>query len=98
MLRPSPFRSRARPRGFRVVRTGRYPQPDRSRLDNAGRNIRNTVDSEIARGQVDAQDRDLLVRVMHRVEWDKQLVGSTVRSSSNPIEPLCFVGRFSAPL
>jgi hyperosmotically inducible protein len=48
-------------------------------LDNAGRNIRNTVDSEIARGQIDAQDREVLTRVMRRVEWDKQLVGSTIQ-------------------
>jgi hyperosmotically inducible periplasmic protein len=54
-----------------LSRTGRA-------LDNAGRNIRNTVDSEIARGQIDAQDREVLDRVMRRVEWDKQLVGSTI--------------------
>ena len=54
-----------------LSRTGRA-------LDNAGRNIRNTVDSEIARGQMEAQDREVLDRVMRRVEWDKQLVGSTI--------------------
>ena len=48
-------------------------------LDNAGRNIRIAVDNEVARGQMDAQDREVLTRVMRRIEWDKQLVGSTIR-------------------
>jgi hyperosmotically inducible periplasmic protein len=48
-------------------------------LDNAGRNIRNAVDNEVARGQIDAQDREVLARVMRRIEWDKQLVGSTIQ-------------------
>jgi hyperosmotically inducible protein len=48
-------------------------------LDNAGRNIRNAVDNEVARGQIDAQDREMLARVTRRIEWDKQLVGSTIR-------------------
>jgi hyperosmotically inducible periplasmic protein len=53
-------------------------------LDNAGRNIRNRVDSEIARGQIDAQDREVLTRVMRRIEWDKQLVGSTLQFEVQP--------------
>jgi hyperosmotically inducible protein len=48
-------------------------------LDNAGRNIRNAVDNEVARGQIDAQDREVLNRVTRRIEWDKQLIGSTIR-------------------
>ena len=53
-------------------------------MDNAGRNIRNRVDSEIARGQIDAQDREVLTRVMRRIEWDKQLVGSTLQFEVQP--------------
>ena len=48
-------------------------------VDNAGRNIRNGVEAEVARGQVSAQERDLLFRVSRRIEWDKQLVGSVLR-------------------
>ena len=44
-----------------------------------GGNIRNAVDNEVARGQIDAQDREVLNRVTRRIEWDKQLVGSMIR-------------------
>ena len=53
-------------------------------LDNAGRNIRNAVDNEVARGQMDAHDREVLNRVVRRVEWDKQLVGSTIQYVVQP--------------
>ncbi len=53
-------------------------------LDNAGRNIRNAVDNEVARGQMDARDREVLNRVVRRVEWDKQLVGSTIQYVVQP--------------
>ena len=53
-------------------------------LDNAGKNIRYRVESEIARGQVAAQERDLLFRVSRRIEWDKQLVGSTLQFEVQP--------------
>ena len=55
-----------------LSRTGRA-------LDNAGRGIRNAVETEVARGQIDAADREVLTRVMRRVEWDKHLVGSTIQ-------------------
>ena len=53
-------------------------------LDNAGRNIRNAVDNEVARGQMDAHDREVLNRVVRRVEWDKQLLGSTIQYVVQP--------------
>ena len=48
-------------------------------LDNAGRNIRRTVENGVARGQMSAQERELLARVYHRVHWDKALVNSTIQ-------------------
>jgi hyperosmotically inducible protein len=48
-------------------------------LDNAGKNIRARIENEVARGQVTAQERELLYRVTRRLEWDKQLVRSTVQ-------------------
>jgi hyperosmotically inducible protein len=66
-------------------------------LDNAGRNIRNTVDSEIARGQIDAQDREVLNRVMRRVEWDKQLVGSTIQFVMQPDRAVVLRGSVLSP-
>src|SRR6201999_4365968 len=53
-------------------------------LDNAGRGIRNAVETEVARGQIDAEDREVLARVMRRVEWDKPLVGSTITVEVQP--------------
>jgi hyperosmotically inducible protein len=53
-------------------------------LDNAGKNIRTRVETEIARGQSAVQERDLLNRVARRVEWDKRLVGSTLRIQVQP--------------
>ena len=53
-------------------------------LDNAGRNIRYRVESEVARGQITAQERDLLGRVTRRIEWDKQLVGSALQIEARP--------------
>jgi osmotically-inducible protein OsmY len=48
-------------------------------LDNAGKNIRYRVESEIARGQISAQEREVLSRVMRRIEWDKRFVGSALQ-------------------
>jgi hyperosmotically inducible periplasmic protein len=53
-------------------------------LDNAGKNIRYRVESEIARGQVTAQEQEVLRRVTRRIEWDKQFVGSTLRFEVQP--------------
>lgn len=43
-------------------------------LENAGRNVRRTVENGIARGEIANQERDVLSRVYHRVHWDKSLV------------------------
>ena len=51
-------------------------------LDNAGKNIRYRVESEIARGQISAQEREVLGRVSRRIEWDKRFVGSTIQIES----------------
>lgn len=53
-------------------------------LDNAGKNIRYRVESEVARGQSIAQERDLLNRVSRRIEWDKLLVGSALQLEVRP--------------
>jgi hyperosmotically inducible periplasmic protein len=51
-------------------------------LDNAGKSIRNRVETEIARGQITAQEREVLGRVSRRIEWDKRFVGCTIRLES----------------
>ena len=48
-------------------------------LDNVGKNIRRGVEDTVARGQINAQERDLLARVTYRMRWDKKLVGSALR-------------------
>jgi hypothetical protein len=48
-------------------------------LDNTGKNIRYRVESEIARGDAIANERDLLGRVWRRIAWDKQMVGTAIR-------------------
>ena len=48
-------------------------------LDNAGKNIRRGVENGVARGQITAQERELLARVTDRIKWDKQLVSSTLQ-------------------
>lgn len=53
-------------------------------LDNTGKNIRARVEGEVVRGEVIAQERDLLGRVSRRIEWDKQLVGSPLRMEVRP--------------
>lgn len=57
-------------------------------LDNTGRNVRNRVETEIARGQARApvvsQERDVLRMVLRRIEWDKRFVGSVLRLESRP--------------
>ncbi len=66
-------------------------------LDNAGRNIRNAVETEVARGQIDAEDRDVLNRVMRRVEWDKYLVGSTIQFEVRPGRTVVLRGSVTSP-
>jgi hyperosmotically inducible periplasmic protein len=66
-------------------------------LDNAGRNIRNAVDAEVARGQIDAVEREVLARVMRRVEWDKQLVGSTILFQVQPGRAVVLRGSVLSP-
>ncbi|WP_435018719.1 BON domain-containing protein [Tundrisphaera sp. TA3] len=53
-------------------------------LDQTGKNIRATVETEIVRGQITAQERDVLTRVGKRIDWDKQLAGSTLRLEAQP--------------
>ena len=48
-------------------------------LDNAGRNIRRNVEGAVARGQITAQERDLLGRVSQRLTFDKQLVNAVLQ-------------------
>ena len=47
-------------------------------LDNAGKNIRRGVENGVARGEMSAQERELLARVYHRVHWDKTLVNTSL--------------------
>ena len=51
-------------------------------LDRAGKNIRSRVETEVARGQIAAEERDVLNRVLRRIEWDKRFVGSTLQLES----------------
>jgi hyperosmotically inducible periplasmic protein len=51
-------------------------------LDQTGKNIRARVETEIAKGQVAADERDVLYRVLRRIEWDKRFAGSTLKLES----------------
>ena len=51
-------------------------------LDRTGKHIRARVETEIARGQASAEERDVLHRVLRRIEWDKRLTGSTLQLES----------------
>ena len=53
-------------------------------LDNAGKNIRGRVETEVVRGQVSVFERDLLNRVSLRISWDKKLVNSTIQLVVEP--------------
>lgn len=61
-------------------------------LDNAGKDIRGRVETEVARGQSSAQERDILARVSRRIEWDKRLVGSTLQLEVRPGETVVLRG------
>jgi len=47
-------------------------------LENAGRNIRQSVEGGIARGEMIENERAVVARVNARLRWDKQLVNSTL--------------------
>lgn len=47
-------------------------------LDNAGKSIRRDIEDAVARGQITAQERDLIGRISARIQWDKKLVGSAI--------------------
>jgi hypothetical protein len=47
-------------------------------LENAGRNIRQSVEEGVARGEVIENERAVVARVNARLRWDKQLVNSTL--------------------
>jgi hyperosmotically inducible periplasmic protein len=51
-------------------------------LDRTGKNIRARVETEIAKGQVAVEERDVLYRVLRRIEWDKRFAGSTLKLES----------------
>ncbi|MHC5544031.1 BON domain-containing protein [Singulisphaera rosea] len=53
-------------------------------LDKAGKNIRASVEDGVARGEITAQERDLLNRVTKRIDWDKKMAGSTLRLEARP--------------
>jgi hyperosmotically inducible periplasmic protein len=53
-------------------------------LDQTGKNIRATVEDGVARGQITAQERDVLNRVGKRIDWDKQMAGCTLRLEVQP--------------
>lgn len=53
-------------------------------LDNTGKGIRNRVETGVERGQISAQEREVLNRVSRRIEWDKQLSGSTIQFEVQP--------------
>ena len=53
-------------------------------LDQTGKNIRYRVESEVARGETVAQERDVLGRVTRRIEWDKKLAGSALQVEVQP--------------
>jgi hypothetical protein len=53
-------------------------------LDQTGKNIRATVEDNVARGQITAQERDVLARVGKRLDWDKKMAGSTLRIEVQP--------------
>lgn len=53
-------------------------------LDQTGKNIRATVEDGVARGQITAQERDVLSRVGKRIDWDKKMAGSTLRIEVQP--------------
>jgi hypothetical protein len=68
-----------------LSRTGRA-------LDNAGRGIRNAVDTGIAQGQMDAEEREVLTRAMRRVEWDKFLANSLIQFEVRPSRTIVLRG------
>lgn len=53
-------------------------------LDQTGKNIRATVENDVARGQITAQEREVLNRVGKRIDWDKKMAGSTLRLEAQP--------------
>jgi hypothetical protein len=74
-----------------LSRTGRA-------LDNAGRGIRNAVETEVARGQIDDEDREIVARVMSRVQWDKYLVTSTITLDVQPGRTVILRGSVPSPV
>lgn len=47
-------------------------------LDRVGKGIRREVETGVARGQMTAFERDLMVHLQNRLRWDKALVSSTL--------------------
>lgn len=51
-------------------------------LDRTGKNIRARVETEVARGEIAVQEREILSRVSRRIAWDRRFVGSTIQIES----------------
>lgn len=47
-------------------------------LDSVGKSIRRDVEDAVARGQITAQERDLMDRITGRLRWDKRLTSSAL--------------------
>jgi hyperosmotically inducible protein len=67
-------------------------------LDNLGRGIRNAVDGEVVRQQINAEDREVLNRVMRRLEWDAPLVGSSIQFEVRPGRVVVLRGSVLGPV
>jgi hypothetical protein len=67
-------------------------------LDNAGRGVRNTVETEVARGQIDSWDREVLARVISRVQWDKHLATSAITFEVEPGRTIVLRGSVPSPV
>lgn len=48
-------------------------------IDSAGKNVRARVEGEVVKGEIRAEERDLLARVHNRIRWDKQLMRSVLQ-------------------
>ncbi len=74
-----------------LSRTGRA-------IDNAGRGIRNAVETGVAQGQVNTEEREVLTRVMRRIEWDKHLAGSPMQYEVRPGGIVVLRGSVPSPI
>jgi hyperosmotically inducible periplasmic protein len=66
-------------------------------LDRTGKNIRYRVETEIAKGQSAAEEREVLHRIARRVEWDKRFTGATIRIDSRAGGTIVLSGSVPSP-